>query len=226
MAKYVIEDTTLTGIADAIRGKEGSSAEIPASEMAGRIEAIETGSTPEITVSSAGLITATAGTKSATKQLSTQAAAAITPGTSDKTAVSSGVYTTGAITVKGDSNLKAENIKSGVSIFGVSGTLSASSILIDRVSTSGSATIYHSLSDVTGIVGAVSDKALKYSEGSIVVEMGYIIDAKSYYTENTDDYCYVSNLKINKTAKTIRCDHSKSEVVVIYDPSKSSICNA
>ena len=44
----------------------------------------------------------------------------VTPGTSNKT-LNSGYYS-GNITIKGDSNLKAENIKSGVSIFGVSGT--------------------------------------------------------------------------------------------------------
>lgn len=118
--------------------------------------------TPTIAINSSGLITATAGTKSATKQLTTQAAKTITPSTSSQTAVSSGVYTTGNITVaaipssyvqptstksattytpttsnqtisagtycsgaqtiKGDSNLVAGNIKSGVSIFGVAGT--------------------------------------------------------------------------------------------------------
>ena len=63
-----------------------------------------------------------AGTKSATVQLTTKAATTITPGTSSKTAVAKNVYTTGNIIVAGDSNLKAANIKSGVSIFGVSGT--------------------------------------------------------------------------------------------------------
>lgn len=94
-----------------------------------------TQATPSISVSSSGLITASAtqtagyvsaGTKSATKQLTTKAATTITPGTSNKTAVAKNVYTTGAITVKGDSNLVASNIKSGVSIFGVTGTMSAS----------------------------------------------------------------------------------------------------
>lgn len=42
MAKYSIEDSTLTGIADAIRGKEGSSAAIPVSNFASRIGAIDT----------------------------------------------------------------------------------------------------------------------------------------------------------------------------------------
>lgn len=89
-----------------------------------------TQATPVITVSSGGLISASAeqaagtvaaGTKSTTKQLTTQAAKTVTPTTSDQTAVASGRYTTGAVTVKGDANLKAENIAKGVSIFGVTG---------------------------------------------------------------------------------------------------------
>lgn len=106
--------------------------------------------TPSISVNSSGLITAsisgtqnvtptvsagyvssgTAGTitvsGSVTKQLTTQAAKTITPTTNDQTAVASGRYTTGAVTVKGDSNLVAENIKSGTSIFGVTGTYEGS----------------------------------------------------------------------------------------------------
>ena len=94
-----------------------------------------TQATPSITVNSSGLITATAtqaagyvgaGSKSATKQLAFQAAKTITPTTTSQTAVSSGYYTGGAVTVKGDANLVAGNIKSGVSIFGVSGTYAGS----------------------------------------------------------------------------------------------------
>lgn len=67
-----------------------------------------TQATPSISVNSAGLITASstqsvgyvsAGTKSATKQLTTQSAKTITPTTSSQTAVASGRYTTGAVTV-------------------------------------------------------------------------------------------------------------------------------
>ena len=134
-----------------------------------------TQATPSITVSSAGLITASStqsagyvpsGTKSATKQLTTQAAKTVTPSTSSQTAVASGRYTTGEVTVaaipssyvkptatkgattytpstsnqtiasgtycsgtqtiKGDANLVAGNIKSGVSIFGVAGNYEGS----------------------------------------------------------------------------------------------------
>lgn len=89
-----------------------------------------TQATPSISVSSAGLITASAtqtagyvaaGTKSTTKQLTVQAAQTITPGTADKS-IASGRYLTGTQTIKGDANLVAGNIKSGVSIFGVTGT--------------------------------------------------------------------------------------------------------
>lgn len=86
--------------------------------------------TPTISVSASGLIIASAkqeegyvaaGTKSAMEQLTTQAAQTITPGTSNKT-IASGRYLTGTQTIKGDSNLVAENIKKGVSIFGVNGS--------------------------------------------------------------------------------------------------------
>ena len=89
--------------------------------------------TPSITVSSGGLITASAsqsagyvaaGSKSATKQLTAQAAQTITPGATDKT-IAAGCYLTGTQTIKGDANLLAENIVSGVTIFGVTGTAEA-----------------------------------------------------------------------------------------------------
>lgn len=55
--------------------------------------------TPTISVSSNGLITATAGTKASTYQLAFQAAKTITPSTANQIAVSSGYYTGGNITV-------------------------------------------------------------------------------------------------------------------------------
>jgi hypothetical protein len=79
--------------------------------------------TPVITVnSSTGLITATAGTKSATQQLAFQPAKTITPSATSQVAISSGYYTGGDVTVAGDANLVADNIVSGKSIFGVVGT--------------------------------------------------------------------------------------------------------
>ena len=54
--------------------------------------------------------------------IASQAAQTITPGTTDQI-IAAGKYLSGAQTIKGDANLKAANIKSGVSIFGVAGTV-------------------------------------------------------------------------------------------------------
>jgi hypothetical protein len=97
------------------------------------VNAMASGAMSDITVSSAGVITSQIGTSGylasgtkKTKSLTTQAAKTVTPTTSNQTAVASGRYTTGAVTVKGDSNLIAGNIKKGTSIFGVTGTYEGS----------------------------------------------------------------------------------------------------
>lgn len=60
---------------------------------------------------------------SLTASVTTKAAATITPSTSNQT-IASGTYLTGTQTIAGDADLVAGNIKSGVSIFGVTGTYS------------------------------------------------------------------------------------------------------
>lgn len=82
---------------------------------------------------SAGYVSAgTAGTASVTltASVTTKAAATITPSTSDQT-IASGTYLTGAQTISGDANLVAGNIKSGVSIFGVNGSLTSATVSQD-----------------------------------------------------------------------------------------------
>ena len=56
-----------------------------------------------------------------TLQLTTKAAATITPSTTNQT-IAAGQYLTGVQTIQGDANLIPENIASGVSIFGITGT--------------------------------------------------------------------------------------------------------
>ena len=79
--------------------------------------------TPQV---SAGYVSAgTAGNSnvSLTANVTTKAAATITPGTSNQT-IASGTYLTGTQTISGDANLVAGNIKNGTTIFGVTGTYS------------------------------------------------------------------------------------------------------
>ncbi len=110
-------DAAMTATANAIRAKRGSAGMIAWDEQNGyagavnalpdAIEEVEQ-ATPSISVSSGGLITASAtqeagkvaaGTKSATKQLTTQGAKTVTPTTSEQVAVAAGVYTTGEVKV-------------------------------------------------------------------------------------------------------------------------------
>ena len=129
VAGNIKSGVSIFGVAGAYTGED---LEAVVSEQAELIEELSTvldgkasggeQATPEISVSTNGLITATAGTKSSTYQLAFQAAKTITPGTTNQTAVAANTYVGGAITVKGDANLIAANIVSGKSIFGVSGT--------------------------------------------------------------------------------------------------------
>lgn len=84
-------------------------------------------------ISTAGYIssgTATNSSVSLTASVTTKAAATITPGTSNQE-IASGTYLTGKQTISGDANLVAGNIKSGVSIFGVAGSLTSATVSQD-----------------------------------------------------------------------------------------------
>ena len=106
----------------------------PASSLSGTSATVSTGTNtltftknitnnPQVT---AGYVNgATTGTTSVslTASVTTKAAATITPGTTNQT-ISSGTYLTGTQTISGDANLVAGNIKSGTTIFGVTGSYS------------------------------------------------------------------------------------------------------
>lgn len=106
----------------------------PAASISGISATVSTG-TNTITLSktvsntpqvSAGYVSSgTAGNSSVslTANVTTKGTATITPGTTNQT-ISSGTYITGTQTISGDANLVAGNIKSGTTIFGVTGTYS------------------------------------------------------------------------------------------------------
>lgn len=189
---------TISNRTEANLSASGATVTVPAGHYASQAQksvATAQQATPSISISSGGLITAsvtqgtgyvTGGTKSVTQQLATQGAATITPGTSAKTAVAAGRYTTGAVTVAGDPQLTAANIKKGVNIFGVVGTFEGGSELVSvKISTGRySAEIYYSDGETAKkvtvpMVGSAQIYAAKntlisasWQGGSISVESG------------------------------------------------------
>ena len=125
----------------------------------------ESAITPTIDVNDSGLITVTAGSKSSTKQLPIQEAKTVTPSTSNQTAASGGLYTTGDVVVAGDANLISDNIKSGVSIFGVTGTAESGIDTSDATATASDIvsgkTAYVNGEKVTGDLNLMINKTIK-----------------------------------------------------------------
>lgn len=198
--------------------------------------------TPSITVSDAGLITASAtqtagyvsaGTKSATKQLTTKAAETITPGTSNKT-IAAGTYLTGVQTIKGDSNLKAANIASGVSIFGITGTFegdnSGAKVILHTPSTrTKSITIAHGLGSTPNYVAVFATEMVSSMSSSyrFTTLMAYstlknagIIGGYSSASNSNYSSVYSSEITIDSTTVAISLSsyyfYAVPYIIVIY----------
>lgn len=97
-------------------------------------------------------------------------ATTITPGTADQT-VSSGTYLTGALTVKGDTNLKSSNIKEGVTIFGVEGGLTSGGSGTPDLSNLTPANIKYGIT-INGVDGTYTD-ASSYSFPATSADMRF-----------------------------------------------------
>lgn len=223
MAKYTIEDTTLSAIADAIRSKEGSSELIAVLEMAQRILDIQTGiDTSDATATEADVLNGQTFYANGVKKTGVMAhhtvddhnvvwtlanvptgsgaakmvvqlpegfydgasygvgtlnmhqpQSTITPDVSD-VSLPGGAWYMNGVTIKGDANLVAANIKSGVSIFGKSGTFTsdatakASEILKDK-------TAYVNGSMVTGTMKSIAAATITPGTQSQYIDPGVYI---------------------------------------------------
>ena len=155
-----------------------------------------TQATPAITVDAAGKITASAtqaagvvaaGTKSATKQLTVQAAKTVTPSASAQTAVAKGVFTTGIVTVAAVYAVISVTFPSGSTC-----TCTNGSKTLTAKDTSGKA-IFVIPSAGTWTVKAVKGSQTKSQNVSITAEgqvatvtLGFALDVYNIGTFGTD----------------------------------------
>lgn len=115
-----------------------------------------------------------------------KSAATYTPGTSDQS-IASGQYLNGTQTIKGDSNLTAANIKSGVKIFNVTGSYAGSS-------SSGTDT-----SDATATASDIARNKTAYVKGEKVTGTLYETakgSTKTFYTSGAENVTLDSDNRI------------------------------
>lgn len=212
-----------TAIANAIRAKKGTTDTIVADNFPSEIESIA--SQPSLqskTVSpstAAQTITPDSGYDGLSQVVvnaisPTKGAQTYTPTTIDQT-IDSGRWLTGAQTIKGDSNLVASNIKSGVSIFGVSGSitpiryvkLTSEDFSVDNGVIKITIPNYETgeyIAALSGECNVTGENGGKY-RFIFYKERGNSMDAYITFIclNNTNDYCGESGVLINNQTSTI-----------------------
>lgn len=101
----------------------------------------------------------------------------VNPGTSSQTLSTAGKYMTSDIVVSGDSNLLAENIKKGVSIFGIVGTLESSG---------GTSAEYYKCASVSSGTGAVLEGRLMTMSFIDIIDFDYATEPTVIHFTMTD----------------------------------------
>lgn len=144
-------------------------------------------------VSTAGYVDST---DDKTQKLTVQAGKTVTPSTSNQTAVAANRWTTGAVTVKGDANLKAENIKTGKSIFGVNGS-----------------------APVTKIDGVESNENLNLSETRMTV---FLADTPSYYNYAIKPIIFNDAIYWGTAVSIYKYDDTNGYTLVVATPTNNS----
>ena len=133
------------------------------------------------------------GSGKVTQSLTTQAAKTWTPTTSNQT-IPAGTYCSGVQTIAGSANLKAANIKSGVNIFGVTGTLASGQ---------------QAQGTVSGNSSSISITGLGFTP------KGFMFASTVHYTD--DEIDLVSVLAFNSTSATVYYKEGTEESWAAWD---------
>lgn len=156
----------------------------------------------------------------------------ITPTTSDKT-ISSGSYLNGTQTIKGDANLIASNIKSGVSIFGITGTYTGTNtasgslvkakavpLTLGTFSSYGttkslSVTIYQNPTVSNGVITMTGVGSVVFDSTE---DTGLISNLHGYYVQVNNNYYYIPNTATctitGSYRYTVTCSEANQLVIV------------
>lgn len=150
-----------------------------------------------------------------TGSIQNQAAQTITPSTEDIT-ISSGKYLSGTQTIKGDSNLIPTNIKKDVSIFGVTGTLEASTTEVDK--TGNGEYIWRKCSSEIGWVES------RKSTGSTTKPSGYSSTKYNSFAVTDDGYYKLSDNSITTLSEFYLPSNASngSTKTILYKPFMSN----
>lgn len=119
-----------------------------------------------------------------TGTIPSKGATTYTPGTTNQT-ITSGQYLSGTQTIAGDANLKAENIKSGVNLFGVNGTYTSDANAVAGQILSGY-TAYVNGNKITGNMPNYMAQTLEAKNISQDATYTYLnIPLEGYYNESS-----------------------------------------
>ena len=138
-----------------------------------------------------------------TQSIPTQGAKTITPNTRDQR-VTAGRYLTGDITVKGDGNLVAGNIKSGVSIFGVwgsyTGSVSQACVIMSHQNYDYDDDAQFSITQTSNIVSNVSkSKGVAVFQFNVTARVYCAATFFHYAEEGSVGTCSIGNQWVNAT---------------------------
>ena len=221
-------------IASAITGMGVStSANDSFAQMATNIGNIETGyDTSQVTATAntvrSGYKFVNSSGQLITGTIPSKGAQTYTPKTVSQT-ISSGQYLSGNQTIQGDENLKASNIKSGVSIFGVSGSYTGNRGEITSIRQSGnSITFYTDITLQSYILGSILLKGqdpynslfysliicfnyIDYISSGYVDNYGYYVSIKDYVERN------IISSSISRRNMTVGDDYFTINFSNLYD---------